>query len=414
MPARSRIVVAAVAFVLALAATPAPAGIVVFEDGPKKLEVGGRIQIQYQSVEPDCPLPGGCVVDTSLEPTLSTTDDLAFRRLRPYVAGSVTEDWFGKIEVEFGEAAGSDEVQIKDAFLTWSGLGRGTKLTIGNAKPLFSREFLTSSARLQMIERSFVGDHNFGAPDRALGLRVDGKRGGVLGKDGSLTWGGSLGVASHDPDAYRLDLDTPANEQADWNDGPLVTARIDLHPRGEVKFEQADFDRSPFRWAVGVSAYRWTNDGDNDSYIDPDTGTTVPQAGPELRADLDTAAGLEAGVALRCHGFSTDLAWQRVDAETVDPVFDGGLYVDGESELDVLAVTAGYLVVGDRVEVAAAWDSLDADGYADPFRRTTVGLNWYLDRHDLKLQANYQIVRNFLGLADQDQNLFLAMMQFVF
>jgi Phosphate-selective porin O and P len=39
------------------------------------------------------------------------------------------------------------------------------RLTIGNTKPPFSRTYLTSSKRLQMIERSFTGEMNFRVPD---------------------------------------------------------------------------------------------------------------------------------------------------------------------------------------------------------------------------------------------------------
>jgi hypothetical protein len=266
-----------------------------------------------------------------------------------------------------------------------------------------------------MIERSFVGDHNFGTPDRVLGVKLDARRPAAEAERGaSLTWGTSLGVMSHDPDAHRMDFDTPVNEQADWNDGPVVTGRVDFHPFGEVKFEQADFARDSFRVAFGVAAFGWENDGDNDTLIDPATGLTLPQPGPALRTDLDRATGIEGGVALRCHGFSSDAAYQRVSADTVDRAFTGGLYRDGSTELDVLAVTAGYMFVPDRFEATAAWDSLDADNYAERFERTTVGANWYLDRHDLKFQINYQVVRNFLGLDDEDQDLLLAMMQYVF
>ena len=57
---------------------PASAGIKVYEDGDKFVEIGGRVQLQYNSVDKD---------------GSDTEDDLFFRRLRPYIKASVTKDW---------------------------------------------------------------------------------------------------------------------------------------------------------------------------------------------------------------------------------------------------------------------------------------------------------------------------------
>ncbi|NND60164.1 MAG: hypothetical protein HKN49_07845, partial [Gammaproteobacteria bacterium] len=64
--------------VATLVAVPAQGGVTVFEEGDKSIELGGRIQLQYVNMDPD-------VGDSS--------DDLFFRRLRPYIAGTVTADW---------------------------------------------------------------------------------------------------------------------------------------------------------------------------------------------------------------------------------------------------------------------------------------------------------------------------------
>jgi hypothetical protein len=387
------------------------AGIVAYEEGDKKLEVGGRIQIEYVLVDPDCATGVDCILDTSLETGDATLDELNFRRLRPYLKGTITKNWAGKIEFDFGESVDSDEIQVKDAYMEYTGFGKEhLTLTVGNAKPPFSREFITSSAKLQMVERSFVGDHNFGSPDRVLGAKIEG-----LAASGKLGWGASLGVGSHDPDSNRLDFDTPVNSQNDWNDGMLVAGRVDIQPLGPVAFEQADFGRSDFRVAVGLATFYWENDDDNNTYIDPATGATIPQdpAGV-VKTDLAEADGYEISLALRARGFAVDLARHFVSAETVDPAFTGGLYLDGASDLDLTAITAGYMVVQNRLEVTASWDSLDADNYQDRFERTTFGVNYYWNKHNLKFQANYRLTENFLGRSGQDQNLVLGMMTYVF
>jgi phosphate-selective porin len=133
-------------------------GVTVYEDGSKKIEIGGRVQLQFLKVDPD---------------DGESTDKLFFRRLRPYIAGTVTENWMGKIQIDFGKAGDDDEVAVKDAYMQYQ--TGNLKVTIGNAKHGFSREALTSSKRQQLIERSFVGDHNFATPDRIAGVKVEGK-----------------------------------------------------------------------------------------------------------------------------------------------------------------------------------------------------------------------------------------------
>ena len=78
------------------------AGGITYKDGDKYLKVGGRIQIQYHQEKPD----GG-----------ETTDDLFFRRLRPYIEGSLHKDWNGKIQFDLGKAEGENELAIKDAYM---------------------------------------------------------------------------------------------------------------------------------------------------------------------------------------------------------------------------------------------------------------------------------------------------------
>lgn len=134
------------------------AGGITYKDGDSYLKVGGRLQLQYHQVDPD----GG-----------SKTDDIFFRRLRPYIEGSTHKDWKAKIQWDMGKAEDTNEIAVKDAYFQYKGW-KNTKLTIGNANFPFSREFLTSSKYQQLVERTFVGDHNYGTPDRNTGLHLTG------------------------------------------------------------------------------------------------------------------------------------------------------------------------------------------------------------------------------------------------
>ena len=76
----------------------AMAGVTVYDEGDKKVEVGGRIQVQYLHVAPD----GG-----------DSQDETFLRRLRFYISGSVTKNWLGKIQADFGKSFETDEVAVK-------------------------------------------------------------------------------------------------------------------------------------------------------------------------------------------------------------------------------------------------------------------------------------------------------------
>lgn len=370
---------------------PASAGIVVYEKDDKKVEIGGRVQMQYREVDPD----GG-----------DSSDEIFFRRLRPYISGSVTENWMGKIQFDFGESEDDDEVKIKDAYMRYSGFDN-IKLTIGNSKTPFSREFLASSKRQQLVERSFVGDHNFGAPDRQLGVRLDGH---CASK--KITYAANFGAQEHDPDIDKLDFDTPVNRDSDWNQGWVAAGRVDYHPLGYVPFDQADFGSDEWKFNVSLAAFTWDNDDDNNTFTD-DSDAITPEGIAEGKADLDSADGVELSAGVRGRGFSADAEYHMISGDTVDSSFTGGLYEDGETDLDILAFEGGYLLPG-NVELVAGWDSLDADNYDEAWERTSFGVNWYWNKHKAKIQASYRMSENFEGADDLDRDELFAQVQFVF
>lgn len=93
-----------------------------------------------------------------------------------------------------GKAEGENEIAVKDAYFQYKGLDN-VKVTVGNANFPFSREFLTSSKYQQLVERTFVGDHNYGTPDRNVGVHLTGNS-----ESKEITWGASGAIASIDPD----------------------------------------------------------------------------------------------------------------------------------------------------------------------------------------------------------------------
>ncbi|MFQ5527408.1 MAG: porin [Thermoanaerobaculia bacterium] len=312
----------AASLVLLTMAGPAAAGIKVYEDGDKFVEIGGRIQLQYMRSDPD---------------SGDSEDEWFFRRLRPYISGSVTKNWVGKFQFDLGKSSGDNEVAVKDAYMAYKGWKNKT-FYLGNTKTVFSREFLTSSKRQQMIERSFVGDHNFGAPDRQLGFRLDG-----TSDNKKIGWKFNIGSESVDPDAKKLDFDTPANKNSDFNEGTIMAARVDIHPRGAMKFDQGDFNSDEGKFSVSFAAFSWSNDDDNNTYTSGGVSTS------SSKADIDSANGFEISAGYRGRGFSIDGQYNLISADTVDSGFTGGLYRNGTSDIDTFAVEAGYTFANNSV-----------------------------------------------------------------
>lgn len=377
--------------IFCLFASPlAEAGMTIYEDGDKRVEVGGRVQLQYVRHDVD----GG-----------PTTDDIAFRRLRAYLDGTVTRDWIGRIQIDFGKAVEGDEVAVKDAYMRYTGWDN-LNLTIGNSKTPFSREYLTSSKRQQTVERGFVGNHNYGTPDRQMGVQLSGSN-----ADKTVTFAAAVGAEYHDPDASKMDFDSPANNKSDWNEGVVLAGRVDFHPWGFVRFDQGDFTRAAdFKANFSVAAFTWSNDDDNNIYTNP--LTTAPLS--STKADLDNATGVELSAGLRGRGVSIDAELQRIDGETVDSAFTGGLYRNGSTDLDKLHVEGGYMLPGNKWELVAAYDTLDADNYTDSWDGIELGANYFWNQHKTKVQLTYRADENVDGTRGLDADTIYVQWQFVF
>lgn len=364
-------------------------GVTVYKDGDKYVKIGGRIQLQYHMEDPD----GG-----------SSTDSLAFRRLRPYIEGTVHKDWKGKFQWDMGEASGDNEIAVKDAYLEYTGVG-GLSIKVGNVDAPFSRELLTSSKFQQLVERTFVGDHNYGTPDKNLGLHL---RGGF--KDNTITWGASAASASIDPDKNKLDFDTPVNKSSDFNEGWMIGGRVDYHPFGNVVFSQGDFDRSELKATIGVAAFTWNNDSDNNTYTSAAGADTSAGAKP----DIDKVNGFEISGALRYMGVSVDAEYNVFDADTVDSTVTSGIFKDGSTKLKNFSVEGGYMVIPSTIELVAGYESQDADNYAGNWTRTSVGANYFFKKHDIKTQLTYRMGKDVDGVKDSDENELFIQAQYVF
>lgn len=380
-------VVTAALLMGALVSGQAQAGIKIYEKEDKFVEVGGRIQLQYYR---ENTAPG------------STTDSWFFRRLRPYIAGGKNKDWYGKWQWDMGKAEGDNELSVKDAYIRYSGI-KSHKIYVGNVDFPFSREYLTSSKKTTLVERGFAGDHNYGTPDKNLGIKLTGSVAG-----GKFGYAFGVANAAVDPDHSKLDFDTPMNRNSDFNEGTMAGGRISIAPLGAVKFAQG-YNSGGFKFAVEVGGFGWNNDDDNNVSTDVSgnhTGGTKP--------DVNMATGTEAVLAVRGYGLSLDVQGNRFKSETIDAAYTGGLYNLGEAELSQTHAEAGFMVWPNRLELAGGVQSQDADTYVKEWTRRSVGINYFVHGHDLKIQATYRKNYNIDGVVDKDSSELFVQTQYVF
>ena len=388
------ILVAGCALALGLA-TSAVAGIKVYEDGDKFIEIGARIQLQYLSFS-----------ESPAEGDGESADSIFFRRLRPYIAGSVTKNWWGKVQFDFGKALDSNEVAVKDAYMQYIGL-KNHKIFIGNSKTVFSREYLASSKRQQTVERWFVGQHNFGSPDRMLGFRIDGNT-----DSKKFEYKFNIGGESFDPDNKRMDFDTPVNDAGDFNLGWVGAGRVTFYPKDPIKRDQGDFKRGSFNYALEAAAFIWTNNEEDLTYTDFDeNGAQI--CNNESKCDLDSANGWGLSGGIRGHGLSVDLEYNQVFGEMIAKNVNSGMYVDGETTIKKWQLEGGYMLANLPIEFVYKRDSMDTDGYAKKWDANDIGINYFFNKHKAKAQFIYRMESNVNDADGDDRHQKEMQWQFV-
>jgi|GEM_PF-422643 len=355
---------------IAMTAMPmlASAGITLYEEGDKSLEIGGRLQPQYRYVDGDN------------EAGDDSGDDFFLRRLRFYIEGTVTENIYGIWQIDFGDQ--SDDPEVKDAFINYSGLPMGT-ITVGNHYVPFSREALTSSKRQQFVERTVVGDHNFGVPDREMGVSYN------LNSSDQLQ--GSIGAyqAGIDPSFSKLDFESRVSSDAEYF-GNMVAGRVDWTPLGAFKLAQGAFGEE-MKFGLGANAFTWNNDDD----------VTLD----DVDQQYDSVTGYGVDAAFRLGYFSVDAGVQYFDGDTRGDVTSTGLIDDsGDANFTTYLLKGGYMVVPTKLELVAGFSGLDTDDgfrsdgevFDDMDKRYSIGANYFFNKHKAKIQMTYEIGRDVL------------------
>lgn len=296
------------------------------------------------------------------------------RRARLNLEGYVfNEDLEYKFELAFAprdlDESGSP---VLDAYLNLAHV-RDANLKVGLFKTPFDRQRVTSSGNLQFVDRSpLLAETTL---DRDFGISVHSED--LFGLDGRL--GYALGLFTGEG---RGRLEAPA--------GFLYTARLEYRPFGAFDdYSEADLTRSSRPRLAIAGSVGWNEDAVR-------TNSNRGSALGDEFGGFDYLH-LATDAMFKWNGLSLlgEMIWR--DARDEDPVVLGeellaprntwGWFVQGgqmlTDEFEVVArYTEQHALSGDNS--SALLEDLAGEG-----REVGAGLNWYVQGHSLKLQADY-------------------------
>jgi phosphate-selective porin len=273
-------------------------------------------------------------------------------RDRITLSGGAYRPWLRySFQIEFGRTNGANDSKIKDAYLEIRPADRSYRFQIGQMKAPFSLQQLTSSGRLQFVERSFT-DNKF-VPGRDTGVQV-------IGTIGSPAVGYGGGVFNGAGEAV------PQN-----NRSPLYVGRIFFNPLGAY---------TPAEGAVEGLAKPVVHVG-----AGVHTGKAIRGRSPAgVIEDVDNQTAVNAEAAYKTGRLfaAAEYFWMRDEQRNPVPlrnIDSRGYYAQ-----------AGYMVVPRRIELAARVSAVDGDTRVDDSSVSEVrGVFGYFWRdHNLKLQAD--------------------------
>jgi phosphate-selective porin len=357
-----------------------------------RIELGGRFEFQYKNVFGD---------NTAASPV---TDTFLIRRARIEVKAQLTPIAFVRIEPEFGQTVkapvatatctsaavtagtdtpanntackiattGSQTVYLEDAYIGITPAGMG-EFDLGNHYVPFSLEALTSDKKLAFVERNLTANL---APYRQLGVSWQHE---VVNRTVIYQLGvynGYVQPGSLAGPIYGLNALTNDNQQY------MYGARLEWQPLGYmgagIYASQENFEHFDNRVGLGLA---WYSSADA-----PKNGGTA-------------AASTERG----SNGIDVDLQykggpfWAAVEyiARNVD--YWDAAKLDKTAKQSSYTVQASWMFIPDTASLALRLENMAYDGdklikgasgqEADAW--TTIGLNWYLLKNNIHLQANY-------------------------
>ncbi len=294
-------------------------------------------------------------------------------RARLTLEGHAYETVGYKFQTEFGKGF----VYLRDYYIDPK-IG-GVYVRAGQWKKPFSRQQITSSANMQLVDRAITD--KFSGAGRDIGVAVHNN----YEKSPGFEW--VVGVFNGTGEKPHIDCavdttdpaaPTAACEQTNVpkDIGPQVGARVGYNHGGIKGYSESDLEGGPLRLAVAVSYLGALAQGESDLFMH--------RVGPDLL--------------LKVSGFSLGAAAYMLKAG------------DADAELGYHG-QAGYFLVPKKIEAAARYAAHPAG--AEDKSELTGGVNWFFAGHALKWQTDAGMVTT-TGAPDDKELIVRTQAQLIF
>jgi phosphate-selective porin OprO/OprP len=334
------------------------------------LTIGGLIQGQFD---------GGDKGDSRFA---NDNDRFYLRRARLNASGRFLEEFDFRLEMDLAGSLSNTtglRAQMTDGYITWNRYP-AANIRVGQFKTPFGFEQLYGDPRLITIERTLVNDRL--TESRQIGAQVAGD---FLEKRVSYAVGAFNGNG--------------VNNNGNDNNAFLKVGRIAV---------------TPWQGTVAGSNATWSVAGNG--YSSKDSGLALSDLGLDSTPTTADKDGLFTGKR-NAYG---------VDSQFVSGPFElWGEYLNVRFEPDSKIPRprfnsngwygqASYFVVPKRLQIVVKYDTFDPNDQkdADDTRTTTLGLNYYIKGHDLKVMVDY--LRTDAPTPLDTQNKVIARLQVIF
>jgi phosphate-selective porin OprO and OprP len=361
-----------------------------------ELKINGRVQgrFAFESVEEhvEAPSSGDEPSDAATGEASATRrreEDYAFSipRARLKLKGhAFSEDLSYLMQVEFGKGF----AYLKDYYVDAGLVSGKLHLRIGQYKRPFSRQQITSSGKLELVDRS-ITDKAFGA-GRDIGLMFHNRPTksppfewaiGVFNGTGEKPW--FEGEVLVDTESGEGEVTKAEHTNVPDRFRPAAVARIGYN-YGDLKgYSEADLEGGGPRFGIGASGIaEFDSDGDDDSSI---------------RGEIDYV--------LKLHGFSTSGAFFAGSAQ------DGNDFQDQSFAALGFYTQAGF-VFGDFIQPAVRYTIVDPDGEENGSQHILGSLSFYFFGHNVKWQTDGGAVLREVEAGDATDYMVRTQLQLAF
>ena len=325
-------------------------GGVTISNGVNSLTIGARAQFRWtlddrEAFDGDTAGSGDGVEDGAF-----TQFDVP--RLRMTFSGGAFKPWLRySFQFEFSRTGGESGSRIKDALVEFRPVGRAYRIALGQFKAPFGLQQITSSGRLQFVDRA-ITDAKFN-PGRDMGVMWSGTA-------AARKFGYDLGIFNGSGESVRQ---TAA--------APLWVARAYVDPLGPYTLSESSVDagdKPTLHLGIAARGGRQIR------------GRTT--AGIVEDADNQTAVDLEFAYKTPRLFSTAEFFWMTDEQANPTPSRD----IDSRG----LHAQAGYMIVPRRVELGALYGWIDGDTTVDDaaVQEWRAVFGYYWQAHGLKLQAD--------------------------